>query len=606
MKWAVPVIVVALAACILAGSLGFQDTVRTTTEYDTVLSDLAPIADAGPVTESVQYNPLTNVTGWSSNVSFEYQTAASLYKLETDYEYTNGTSDTIGTMGTYAEEPTLNPLGYATWEWSDGSDVTPNAPADAIGGWSGSKTEADSRPTYLALQAKSDIHVTLYSGGEYQFSYFKSLTAADLPDRTIVSVSNYGGSGSALAVATWWPGTSTYVYSSFRDGPYGSYVSHYNLDWNAGNVEAVDNGDYILDGGLWYHVAGYNSAGGPNVERSATYNIVFVSNDLNATFDYRVVSNSETYYSKPYTPAKLNTATVSTWSNGYSNTTVKILADAKGLLFSINDYMLPDEGLEDTQDSAYLTWQDNYTGKILITLNADGNSYWQGVTSYSNTKEFTVSEYRYELLPPYHVAEPINELSIYYYISGVHEFAIIETWIPQDPNNLLWDNATFPIDTLFPTLWNGDNLRVKFNSFVKTGAGITINGVTYPVVDGNVTIDDDTFKLAGSALEWTAEGDTTLEAPNGSRYDLGTRSGTFTLNGVWYGVLSLDTFEEVSTPAKEAVYGLFPAVDWLAWVFVGVLAVGTVGVLATGRELDIMDILALALVGIAGVAVAVI
>lgn len=606
MKWAVPVIVVALAACILAGSLGFQDTVRTTTEYDTVLSDLTSIADAEPVTNTVQYNPLTNVTGWSSNVTYEYQTAASLYKLVTDYTYTSGTSAAIGTMGPHIEAPDGR-INYVSWDWSNGDALGQNIPDGAIGGWNGSETYTSvTLQGYIAMVAKSSVYVTLYSGSAYQFNLFKSITAADLPDKSIVTVSTYSGGSSILGVATWWPGTSTYSYSTYRSGPYGAYVANYEVNWNAGNLEALNNGDFIIDGGLWYHITGYDSGGGPYIDRSTTYNIVFAANDVNATFNYRTATGSQTYYIKPYTPAVLNSSVISTWRNGYTNTTVKILADAKGLSFYINDYALPDFNLEDVQGPAYTTWAEGYTGKVLITLNADGNSYWQGVTSYSNTKDYTVAEYRYELVPPYHVAEAVSELSIYYDTPGPHSVAIVETWVPQDANGLLWGNATFPIDTLFPALWNGENLRVKFNSFVTTGSGFTVNGVTYPVENGNVTIGEDSFKLAGSALEWTAEGDTTLVAPNGDRYDLGTRSGTFTLNGTWYGVLSLDTFHEVSTPAKEAVLGVFPAVDWLAWVFVGVLAVGTVGVLATGRELDIMDILALALVGIAGVAVAVI
>ena len=284
---------------------------------------------------------------------------------------------------------------------------------------------------------------------------------------------------------------------------------------------------------------------------------------------------------------------------------MQILADANNISFSINEHDLPEVGFIDLQDPAYITWAHNYTGKVLFTLNTDGPSYWQGVTSYSSTKDYTVAEYRYELLDVT-IDAPITKINFLYNSSNLGEVAIVNTWIPQDTNGVLWNDATFNIDTLFPTLWANDNIRVKFNSFVTTGSGLTINGTTYPVADGQIIIGEATFKLAGSSIEWTPAGDTTLEAPNGDRYDLGMRTGGFTLNGVWYGVLSMDTFETIQAPVKEAVFGMVPDISWLAWVFVGVLAIGTVGVLATGRELDMMDILALGLMGIAGVAVAVI
>lgn len=596
MKWAVPVIVVALSACILAGSLGFQDTIKETTEYDTVLSDLAPIADAGPVTESVNYNPLTNVTGWGANVGFDTQPTASLYKFETNFTWESRTSSAMSSAGVWVKEPEQyqqTPLYW--WEWSTGEGLSTTAPGEVIGGWSGEKTATYSPITQYI---RSSIHAHIIATGD-MYSYARSLVSFNIPNDSVIKPAD-AANGGVLAIKTVNGTSWTYTVDDRTE----------NLTQRAvmylGGFAVLDFDVYYKDG-LFYRITSYDETGRPQLDSSTAYSVSLLSDSLNANFNYTALTGSTVSYIKPYTPAKLTNSSGSVWNNGYSNTMVKILADAEGLVFTINDYLMPDEGLEDTQDPAYLAWMARDTGMILITLDSNGGSYWQGVTSYASTKDYTVAEYKYPLLPPYdNINEPIQSITFYYGGAGTHRVAIVDTWIPQDSNGLLWGNATFDIEALFPTIWDSENIRIKFNSFVTTGSGLTINGTTYAVSDGNITIDDDTFKLAGSSIEWTPAGTTALVAPNGDRYDLGERTGGFTLNGTWYGVLSMDTFETVQAPAKEAVFGVIPEINWLAWVFVGVLAIGTVGVLATGRQLDMMDMLALGIMGLAGVVVAVI
>lgn len=589
MRWSIPIVVVALAACILAGSLGFQDTIKETTEYESVLSDLSSIADAGPVTDTVNYNPLTNVTGWSSNVSFETQSAASLYKYETNLVWTEGTSAAMSSSGVWVLEPEAYGEAYL-WKWNNGDTVRETPPGTVIGGWSGNLVHTTGPITQTITSA---VHATL---GGVQYAYARTLQSFGIPNNSVIEPTD-AANGGVLGLMTANPGS--WFFSDDTGGE--------NIRWAAnmdlGTYTLLDFDVYYQDG-LFYRILSYDESGRPQLDKNQAYTISLVSNSLSADFTYSALTGSTVSYIKPYTLAQLPGA-LSTWSNGYSNTTVRILADANNIMFSVNDEELPEVGFIDLQDPAYLAWANGYTGKVLFTLNADGTSYWQGVTTFNNTKDYTVAEYRYPLLEVV-VDEPITKINFLYVGGTGYRVAIVDTWMPRDSNGILWDDATFHIDTIFPTIWQQENLRVRFNSFVTTGTGVTINGVTYPVSDGNVTIDGDTFKLAGSSLEWTPEGDTALVAPNGDTYDLGTRSGTFTLNGVWYGVLSLDTFEVIETPAKEAIYGQMPAIQWMAWVFLGVLVVCTVGILATGRQLDVTDMLALALLGFASLTVAVI
>lgn len=614
MKWSVPVIVIALSACILFGSVGFQETTRDTTVYTSVLTDIAPLADADPVQDTVNYNPLTNVTGWGSSVGYVTQTSASLYKLTTDYSYSNHTSNAIKTYGKYVNTPYVSGDDIQ-WEWNDGTDVGTTAPGGTlIGGWSGTYShEVYEGGSLVGTQyAIGVIDGDLYLTDEDtwgQYDYILPIDASIIPNKSIVTLSKWAGSD---MLALWLYNGIGYGYSySYTSEIVGGKLNTYErVNWGLG-VYQDTAGEFYFTGGLFYRISGYDGTA-PIVDYGTSYRIGFLADDLNATFTYRTVTDATTTYVTPYTLATVNGGQA-TWANGYDNSRVQFIADAANFTYSVNGTVTPIAALSDLYPDM-AAWISGYTGKILVTVDGEtGQSYWQGVTSYSDTKTFTVSDYRYELIDPDYSGKllvpagtAITSLTVYYLDSAVGDVGVIDTWMPQDSNGILWQDATFPIDGAFATMWANDNIRISFNSFVTTGTGITVNGTTYPVDgQGLITIDGDSFKVAGSSIEWTPDGDTTWVAPNGSRYDLGTRSGTFTLDGVWYGAMGMDTFETRSVAASEAVFGQHAGDSWRSWVFVGVLVLGTIAILATGRQLDTMDLLILVFAGAVGIIMAV-
>lgn len=603
MKWSIPVIVVALSACILFGSVGFQDTVRETTEYTPVLTDLAPIVDADPVTESVNYNPLTNVTGWGPNVAYVTQTTASLYKYVTDSTWQTNTSAQIQTKGIWVQQPNIvNNLFQ--WRTSDGQTINESTDTtNLLGGWHGVVENWIGNEGHEIIDAYYEVGADPHTPINWDYILVRSLNTWGLPNNCIITASStsvHGGIYQMLEGPRDW----SYNLDHYDDGnvvEFDEYLRYYLGEYG------VISGDYYYRDGLFYKISGYDTGGNPQVQWGTAYNLSILTDLFTYTFDYREQTSSTTYYIKPYTLATLRTG-ASSWENGYGNTSVVFIADAQDLNFSINGGAAPASPLSSSQPDM-AAWISGYTGKIQITINSDGTSYWQGVTTYSNTKEYTVSDYRYELTASGNVTtSPIRTITLYYLNGSTGTAAIVDTWVPQDSNGLLWQDGRFPINTVFSSLWASENLRAQFNSFVTTGTGLTINGVTYPVSDGKITIDQKTFSLTGSSIEWTnADASTTLIAPNGDTYDLGTRSGAvaFTLDGVWYGSVSLDTFEVKNVSAKEAVYGMVPDISWIAWVFVGVVVMGTVALLATGRQLDIMDLVALGMMAIIGIIAAV-
>lgn len=612
MKWSVPIVVIALSACILFGSIGFQETTRETTVYTPVLTDLAPLAQSGQVTEEVNYNPLANVTGWGATVGYETQTAASLYVYNTDYSYSSHTTNTVESYGKYILAPTVD--FYFDWEWSDGSDVSNTLPeGPVIGGWNGTRSnpiyEGGSLVGTEYLSSSIGAWVVIPETEEYdQFPYVVDLSSV-LPNDSIVTASDYSGENTYISFRETNPGNYTYSYESRTEA--GLLNRYIRVNWSFGEYSNEPAGDYVLKNGLWYKIHSYSPVSGPAIDYSRTYTVSMLSNDLGGTIPYRTIDASTTYYIKPYTEVTVQEGQA-TWGNGYPNTKVQFLADAADMYFSVNGTVTPSSPLTSIYADMAVWAGSTYTGKILVTIDGTaGESYWQGVTSFADTKTYEISPYKYSLTAAAPGTVPaagstITSIVLYYLDGASGKAAVTDTWMMQDYNGLLWADATFPINTAFTSIWNTENIRISFNSFVITGTGLTINGTTYPVdSDGMVTIDDDTFKVAGSALEWEANGSTILIAPNGDEYDLGPRTGSFTLAGTWYGAMSMDTFDTRSSPATEALFGQHAEDSWRSWVFVGVLVLGTVAILATGRQLDVMDLLILVLAGAAGLVMAV-
>lgn len=618
MKWSVPVIVLALSACILFGSIGFSETTRDVTVYTNVLTDIAPLADADPVQDTVNYNPLTNVTGWGSSVGYTTQSAASLYMLQTDYTYTNHTSNAVKSYGHYLTQPYVSG-GYLIWKWDDGSDVGNTAPdGKLLGGWAGtySNNVYEGGSLVGTEYAIAPLIADVYDHADdtyIDYHYVLNLDASVVSNRTIITLSPWNNSG---MFALWSYGSNSYSYTYTFEESGGLLYSYERVNWGTITYTDVeDTTDYYYQNGLWYKISGYDNTA-PIIDFGTSYRIAFLTDDPDDTFSYKTISDAVTTYITPYTLATVSSGSA-TWSNGYQNVRLQFIADAKDLYYSVNQSVTPTVPLT-TLSPDMSAWATGYTGKILVTIDGEtGTAYWQGVTAYSDTQTFTVAEYRYELIDPDHslhltdsAGSALTKLYIYYLNSSTGDVGVVNTWMAQDSNGVLWQDATFPINTAFSTLWANDNLRVSFNSFVVTGTGITVNGTTYPIDgQGFITIVADgvtkTFKFAGSSIEWTPDGDTTLIAPNGDRYDLGTRSGTFTLNGVWYGAMGLDTFEVRSELTTEPSFGQHAEDSWRSWVFVGVLTLGVIAVLATGRQLDSMDLLILVLAGAVGIVMAV-
>lgn len=147
--------------------------------------------------------------------------------------------------------------------------------------------------------------------------------------------------------------------------------------------------------------------------------------------------------------------------------------------------------------------------RFLLRLNAiEGEVSVYPVTSFTNYTSFRIADTPVQLGASTSVAIPTGTITSIAYdpvtqdpsiISQNNDgltsftFSVADTTIYLS-NKFLMVNPSIDINNYF-TNANSDGWRLNFYSFASMGTAMTVNGVTYPIADGKITIDDKTFKL---------------------------------------------------------------------------------------------------------------
>lgn len=139
-----------------------------------------------------------------------------------------------------------------------------------------------------------------------------------------------------------------------------------------------------------------------------------------------------------------------------------------------------------------------------------------------------------------------------------------------------------------------DYYRYAFQSFAIYGDSMTINGVTYPVTNGQITINYKTYDLTNIYLSFSTEGRASITFKNINRtIDLGeTVDKQVSFSGVWYFNSALyegkQTTEEVY---NFDVYGMFENIDIGAFTLLslGIMAISCLACAVLKVNLGLMD-----------------
>lgn len=481
MKFGLIIVVVALMGSIIAGSVAMETGTHEETAYNH-LTDLAPIVTFEDVDQSVQYNPVKNVTGWTG-VTYQYQSNPTIYAMQLPQTSSTITSTTLGEMGGvyYADGAAYGYDGgfayggeYPYIVWSDmASGTNPTDEQWAEMGWN-PRYDRDGNPLMIGgytqsweqtgYRVESNVHVGVKIGNiEYTTSstnpyYWQLLNR--------VAAAQGWSTGTVVSTFAGANHTGVTVYGSISfEGYYlqrvttGGSLGTSDVTWTTSGNLILNVDGFAVEQQYWWDrntatfhlITGTDATGLPQISAQTT-ELVWISHSLTDTLELTRWVSSNTSYVRPYTDVTVNGEAAS-WSNGYDNDRVQLLVspDVDLMLNNGLTISLPSEAT-------------NYP-MVMVTLDKEiDQSYWQGIVSYTDPSAYSLLDYRRPLFD----STASRELTTADFVGSVSYAYAAGTQVQVTiPNNL------FPNQQL---------------SVTGTNASLSGNVVTITDLQGTVTI----------------------------------------------------------------------------------------------------------------------
>lgn len=330
---------------------------------------------------------------------------------------------------------------------------------------------------------------------------------------------------------------------------------------------------------------------------------VFYGGDLDLTgdFTYQGTRDLPIIYMDPSGGVSVTDPNVS-WSNGYENSELTVIIERPGTLHFEVD-LTNGEGLDVTV-SAQSVDVSNYGGSPIHFSVADAWEHfalrfdflagsveflpivsWVDFASYTTAPGTTY----------YQAVRGVTDSITFHSTAAGARFGIADTIVYLDTSKVVMQNPHIDITDY----WPDPNGRVQFNGYAMYGQSVTVNGQTFAVDDGKITVDGTQYELSNLRVEYL-DGKTTMTI--GARsFDLGaTASHLISYAGTWYFTASYWEAVEVD----KTVY------DWQAGTFglgstaciaayLGLLVLGT-AILHRTQTLAGGDLMIIACAGVVG------
>lgn len=693
MKFGLIIVVAALMGSIIAGSIAMETGTHDKTAYNH-LTDLAPITTYEDVDQSIQYNPVKNVTGWTG-VTYQYQSNPTIYAMQLPQTSSTVTSSTLGAMGgvyygdgaAYGYDGGFSYGGeYPYIVWSDmESGTNPTEEQWPLMGWN-PRYDANGKPLMIGgytqsweqtgWRVESNVHVGLKIGDNMEYGtsstnpyYWQLLNR--------VAAAQGWDTGTVVSTFAGPNHTGVTVYGSMSfEGYYLQRIVTGGNNWGSEEVTWTTAGNLILNiGGFvanqqyWWDrntatfhlITGTDATGLPQFSAKST-ELVWISHSLDDTLELTKWVSANTAYVRPYSDVTV-AGDAASWSNGYNNDRLQLLISPDvDLVLNSTGYRfsLPSEA------SSY--------NMIMVTLDKQmDQSYWQGVMSYQDPSAYSLIEYRRPLFDTTAARELTTGdfigSAMYAYVRGTHVQVTIpadlfpnqqlsvtgtnatltgnvvdisdlqtnvtihlswsagqlsysltanivpmpnspissiiviphdtdettrayvaNTWIPADPNGLLWQNPSMDLYGYFPDLIETSGIRVAFGAVLSTGTSLNLFGRSFDTGDGKILIDGGLYPINGLSVDLDPNGDVEIFSGDYEIVSYAATVGTVSGSGVW--LWSAALYEQVTTVVEDVSvhFGEGPSKDWAIFAFIGLCVAGIVAFAAWGRgSMDIWD-----------------
>lgn len=513
--------------------LNVDKTPVNTTDYD-YITDITGLFDASQEPQYLNFNPASNYTGYTNTVTSQYN--------PTGLVFTSTGSANNYRVDTALALPSAGPSGTLDNNTSIGTIpnyndyVTYGLTYDEVYDQFGSAYLSNAKISYLSTWVNSVFgDITSYSKIEVNFSYPATHTptqkailsirtgtlAPPLPPGASYSVS--GGHPTKITIdPSNYTCTVDWTDPGLSAGPYSIYDCYLSY----GNCKQYER--------RWY----------PPTQQDPGY-WVTNSYDTSVSLSYTSVLTTIPNYTYML-PSQGVTNTVNTttiWDNdtsgtNYDNYKIDLLVGypiVNGSVTPVNgSYILKvptsttgnyDEITitSSTSDNHFRYIYKQYTnnspqtikGKdlgafnsIMVTLEKDNSNNvtvrFYGVVSFNNYMDATVSPNALDT-----VALGFNHDldSLLMTGTGTLYWSVYNTLVFMDTYDTVLVDPSIDLADYFPDM---DSYRYVFQSFALYGDSITINGVTYPVVDQSITVNDRSYKLNNFYISYSEQGDTSI------------------------------------------------------------------------------------------------
>ena len=587
------IITVVLMGSIFLGFMSSVDKVPTTDVSYSYVTDGASLFSYTQSPEYVDYSPNVNYTHYTTDLDTAESASASAF-------YTTGVA--------YTEAEKVNQ--YRVFEAAD----TVTTDIDLSTMTFSSYVDQGNEDHLVPLEP----YWIMVNNAEVYQSYYGYVTGANIValQSVINSNSTFSQSntttlftcdkstwvmyGSALKwLNTRWGNYYNYEYIAHDDGVMGAQYVKYTVLYNPSSKEAT----------VYRGTDGYAMYTGSPANILLVYGGTWHSNPGSDTTRPTGVMSAVTSTIKDPTYMDVSDGVTLTsssvyWSNGYKLGTVDILLKAPNSTTTLTIK----SSAGDTLTS--VTYNTGYGYKLgtatlgkwdaaLLSLDMRaGTATLTGVSSPTSMVDYSAASY--SVSSTFAASETTRILQL----SGLNwTVSVNKTSVFMDSYSNLMQDPSVNLSDYFAS---SEYLRLNFDSFAVYGNSITINGTTYDVTDGRISVEVDkrmrSFDLTNMFITWDKDGHVYLTFKNSSaEIDLGeTSSKSLSLAGSWY--FNAAIYEGVEETGYS--YELSPG-EWgltenaFILIFIGLLILAAMIIHAT-KGLGVLDCVILAMAGLIG------